>query len=51
MSVEECITEYTDLSEKVFTKKTRRFIDIKGNVQERYDSDRLASEVKRIATE
>ena len=47
MTVDECITTYISLSEKVFEKKAHR-VSIKGKVQGRYDSEALEQTIKQV---
>ena len=47
MTVDECISAYTSLSDKVFEKKSHR-INIKGKIQGRFDSSALEEAVKDI---
>lgn len=48
MSVEECIDSYVKLSEEVFVKKTRWFTDSHGNIQERYNSQKLEDAIRGV---
>ena len=47
MSIDECISAYLLLSDRVFQKKRHR-VTIKGKVQGRFDSDELERAVKEI---
>ncbi|MCJ1388247.1 hypothetical protein MMC18_001092 [Xylographa bjoerkii] len=47
MDVVSCIEAYTDLSEKIFTKKRHR-VTIRGNVQGRFDTAALEKAVKEL---
>jgi hypothetical protein len=47
MTVEECITAYTSLSDKVFEKKSHR-IKMNGMLQGRFDTAALEQAVKQI---
>ena len=50
MSVDECIDAYMSLSDKVFQKK-RLPMTVKGNIQGRFDSEKLVRVVKEIVAE
>ncbi|KAL6406095.1 phospholipase [Ilyonectria robusta] len=50
MTVDECITAYTSLSDKVFEKKSRR-VKINGKLQGRFDTAALEQAVKQILTD
>lgn len=47
MTVDECITAYTSLSDKVFEKKSHR-VTIKGKLQGRFNAAELEQAVKSI---
>ncbi|KAH6985445.1 hypothetical protein EDB80DRAFT_732628, partial [Ilyonectria destructans] len=47
MTVDECITAYTSLSDKVFEKKSYR-VKINGQLQGRFDTVALEQAVKQI---
>jgi hypothetical protein len=49
MSIDECISAYLRLSERVFQKKRHR-VSIKGQIQGRFDSDELERAAKEIIT-
>ena len=46
MSVDDCIKVYTHMSDTIFTKQKHR-VNIKGNVQARFDTAALESAVKK----
>jgi patatin-like phospholipase/acyl hydrolase len=47
MTVDDCIDAYTSLSDKVFEKKSHR-VNIKGQIQGRFDTAELERAVKQI---
>ncbi|KAH7372236.1 hypothetical protein BKA66DRAFT_423213 [Pyrenochaeta sp. MPI-SDFR-AT-0127] len=47
MSVDDCITEYLRLSDRVF-RRTRHRVTVKGKVQGRFDSEELERAVKEV---
>jgi len=47
MTVDECITAYTSLSDRVFEKKSHR-VNIRGKLQGRFDTAELERAIKRI---
>jgi hypothetical protein len=47
MSVGDCITAYLSLSDRVF-RKTRHRVTVKGQVQGRFDADKLARAVREV---
>ena len=47
MTVDECITAYTSLSDRVFEKKSHR-VDIKGKLHGRFDAAELERAIKQI---
>lgn len=47
MSVDECITAFLSLSDRVF-RKTRHGVTVKGQAQGRFDADELARVVKEV---
>jgi hypothetical protein len=47
MSVDECITAYLSLSDRVF-RKTRHRVTVRGKVQGRFDAEELARAVKEV---
>ena len=49
MSIDESIHAYLFLSNRVFQKKRHR-LTIKGNVQVRFDSEKLKRAVKKVVT-
>ncbi|KAG9513283.1 phospholipase, patatin family protein, partial [Aureobasidium melanogenum] len=51
MSINECIDAYKTLSGDVFHKKRRIPVDIRGDLQERYDSKALELAVRKILKE
>ncbi|KAF2478028.1 phospholipase, patatin family protein [Lindgomyces ingoldianus] len=52
MSVDECITAYSDLAETVFGEKLSRIpVNIKGKVKPRFDSAKLESAIKKVITQ
>lgn len=52
MSVDECITEYSDLAAAVFGEKLSRIpFNMKGKVKPRFDSARLESAVNKVLTQ
>jgi hypothetical protein len=52
MSVDECITEYSDLAAAVFGEKLSRIpFNRKGKVKPRYVSARLESAVNKVLTQ
>jgi patatin-like phospholipase/acyl hydrolase len=50
MTVDECISAYTSLSDRVFEKKRHR-MNLKGGIQGRFDAAELESAVKKIVTD
>ncbi|KAF2183704.1 phospholipase [Zopfia rhizophila CBS 207.26] len=50
MSIDECIAAYTSLSDRVFQKKTIIPIKVKGELRERFDSEKLKQVVKEMIT-
>jgi hypothetical protein len=50
MTLDECIDAYISLSDEVFQKKRHR-VTVKGNIQGRFDSEKLANAVKRVIRE
>lgn len=48
MTVDECINRYVELSDAVFVKKHKSFVDVKGHMQERYDSRVLENEIRKV---
>ena len=46
MSVDDCIKVYTEMSDSIFTKQKHR-VNIKGDIQARFDTAALESAVKR----
>ena len=47
MTVDECVTAYTTLSDRVFEKKSHR-VNIKGKLQGRFDAAELERAIKQI---
>jgi hypothetical protein len=47
MSVDECITAYLSLSDRVF-RKTQHRVTVRGKVQGRFDAEELARAVKEV---
>ncbi|KAF1362124.1 FabD/lysophospholipase-like protein [Lizonia empirigonia] len=50
MCVAECIAAYLKLSERVF-RKTRHRVTVKGQIQDRFDSEELARAVRKVVTQ
>lgn len=50
MTVDECITAYTSLSDRVFEKKSHR-VKINGKLQGRFDTAALEKAIKKILVE
>lgn len=48
MSVDECMTVYAQLSDRVFTKKRHRIRGLTGQIQGRFDSDELTACIKEV---
>ena len=49
MDVDECITAYSDLAASVFGEKRNRIpFNIKGKVQQRFDSAKLESAIRKV---
>lgn len=52
MSVDECITAYSDLAAAVFGEKLSRIpVNRKGEVKPRFDSARLESAIEKVVTQ
>lgn len=52
MSVDECITAYSDLAAEVFDEKPNRIpVNMKGKLKSRFDSARLESAIKKVVTQ
>lgn len=52
MSVDECITAYSDLAAAVFGERLSRIpVNIKGEVRPRFDSARLESAITKMVTQ
>lgn len=47
ITVDECIDRYVELADVVFVKKHKSFVDVRGHLQERYDSKVLEMRSKR----
>jgi hypothetical protein len=47
MSIDECTDAYMTLSEKIFQKRRRR-INVRGQMQARFDSEELERAIKEI---
>jgi hypothetical protein len=47
MSIDDCTNAYISLSDKIFQKRRHR-VNVKGQVQGRFDSDELERAVKEI---
>jgi hypothetical protein len=47
MSIDDCISAYLQLSDKVFRQKRHR-VTVKGKIQGRFDSEELARAVKEV---
>lgn len=50
MTIEDCITAYVNLSDRIF-KKQRHRVTIKGTVQGRFDTDELERAIKEIVVQ
>ncbi|GAB7351737.1 hypothetical protein MBLNU459_g2321t1 [Dothideomycetes sp. NU459] len=49
MTVQQCIDEYTALSRQVFVRKTKWPVNLKLNIQERFDSETLAAKIREVS--
>jgi hypothetical protein len=49
MTIEDCISAYTDMSDRIFQKQRRR-VKISGRVQGRFDTQELERAIKEIVT-
>ena len=50
MNIDDCITAYVNLSDRVFTKRRHR-VTISGTVQGRFDTDELEKAIKEIVVQ